>query len=70
MPKAIFHENHAIVYSGKRSLLDLLDREQTMLSNLIEEAARNGWITGAWWEEFEQELSYLVVKYSIPQSSA
>jgi hypothetical protein len=57
-----------IVYSGKASLLALLDEAEDSYLNLFDEAARHGWIDGARAVEFEESLSHLAIKYDVPQA--
>ena len=61
-------KTQTIVYAGKESLLALLDESATSFFNLLEEAARHGWIEPDFLPEFDVELSHLVIKYDLPQS--
>lgn len=60
-------DGYTATYSGRSSLLELVDRHATILLDLIDEAGRRGWITGDWWQEFDQALGHLVVVHDIPQ---
>jgi hypothetical protein len=62
------NKSHMIGYSGKASLLALLDEAETSYLNLFDEAARHGWIDGARAVEFEESLSHLAIKYNVPQA--
>lgn len=67
MPKVIVKADRMFTYSGKASLLDLLDRQQALFLDLFEEAARNGWISGDRFQNLDQEISHVTVKYDVPQ---
>jgi hypothetical protein len=61
-------ETQVIAYAGKASLLALLDDAEDSFFNLFEEAARHGWIDGHRFQELDQSLNHLVIKYDVPQS--
>lgn len=68
MPKIVANGEHLFAYAGKASLLELLDRQQGSFLDVLEEAARHGWITGDRWQDLEVALSHVAVKYAVPQS--
>lgn len=55
-------------YTDKESLLALVDEAENKFFNLFETAARHGWISGERFQDLDQLLSHLVIKYDIPQS--
>jgi hypothetical protein len=61
-------KEHLIMYAGKESLLEMLSEAEDTFFNLFETAAREGWISGDRFLEFDQSISHLVIKYGIPQS--
>lgn len=61
-------KEHLIMYTGKESLLEMLDQASDTFLNLLEVAAKEGWIEGDFLPEFDVALSHIVIKYDIPQS--
>jgi hypothetical protein len=61
-------KTQVIAYAGKASLLALLDDAEGAFLNLFEEAARHDWIDGERFQDFDQALSHLVIKYDVRQS--
>lgn len=67
MPSVVVNGSHSFAYNGKASLLELLERQQSAFLDLLEEAARRGWITGDRFQDLDQAITHLVVKHDIPQ---
>ena len=57
-----------IAYDGRDSLLSLLNEAEDAYLNLLEEAARNRWLSADVVLEHDAAISHLVIKHDVPQS--
>lgn len=57
---------HVIGYDGKDSLLAMLDEAEVEYLNLLEEAARLGWLSGEVVREHDEEIASIVLRHSVP----
>ena len=58
---------HVIGYEGKDGLLTMLDEVQTQYLNVLEEAARRGWLEPDALPELEDQVAAIAAKYGVPQ---
>lgn len=69
LPKIVVStQGHTFAYNGRASLLDLLARQEAAFFDLLEEAARHGWLTAQRVQDIDVALSHLVIKHDVPQA--